>query len=241
MTLEEFSNGFDTLVNSYRRFRSFDNQEASDSIEFDEYEKSLYLTKAQEELVLSLYNGRNPYGDSFESTEEMRRHLDARVKHQGKQPFIPTGINPLETTSVFFQLPEDVWFIVFEEVRLRNDIDGCKAGTKIGVVPVRHDEYNRIKKNPFRGANERRALRLDAKDNVVEIVCDYPIDRYFFRYIKKLNPIVLENLPNGLTVNKKNTATDCELHEALHQRILELAVMMGLRSKGYQYRREKEE
>ena len=142
---------------------------------------------------------------------------------------------------MFFQLPEDVWFIVFEEVRLRNDIDGCKAGTKIGVVPVRHDEYNRIKKNPFRGANERRALRLDAKDNVVEIVCDYPIDRYFFRYIKKLNPIVLENLPNGLTVNKKNTATDCELHEALHQRILELAVMMGLRSKGYQYRREKEE
>ena len=51
MTLEEFSNGFDTLVNSYRRFKDFDKQEMLDSIEFDEYEKSFYLTKAQEEVV----------------------------------------------------------------------------------------------------------------------------------------------------------------------------------------------
>ena len=39
MTTEEFSNEFDTLVSSYRRFKDFDNKEALDSLEFDEYEK----------------------------------------------------------------------------------------------------------------------------------------------------------------------------------------------------------
>ena len=61
MKREEFSNGFDVLVNSYKRFKDFDKQEFLDSIEFNEYEKSLFLTKAQEELVSSLYNGKNPY------------------------------------------------------------------------------------------------------------------------------------------------------------------------------------
>jgi hypothetical protein len=237
------------LVNSYRRFRSFDNQEASDSIEFDEYEKSLYLTKAQEELVLSLYNGKNPYGDSYESTEEMRRYLDSLVKSEGLYAIIPleiSEIHRLRTDSVFFELPKECWFIVFEEVRLKDTIDNCKAGTLMDVVPVRHDDYHRIKKNPFRGPNERRALRLDAKGRVVEIICNYPIEKYFIRYIERPKPIILEKLPNSLTIGKTTEfngggPSDCELHEALHQRILELAVMMGLRSKGYQYRREKEE
>ena len=69
MTVSEFSNQFDVLVSSYTRFRDFDDREPRDTIEFDEYEKSLYLTKAQEELVLSLYNGRNSSALSFEETE----------------------------------------------------------------------------------------------------------------------------------------------------------------------------
>ena len=44
MTAEEFSNEFDTLVSSYRRFKDFDNKEGLDSlpkliIDFIEYLK----------------------------------------------------------------------------------------------------------------------------------------------------------------------------------------------------------
>jgi hypothetical protein len=46
MTIEEFSENFDTLVSSYRRFKAFDGKEILDSIEFNEYEKSVFLTKA---------------------------------------------------------------------------------------------------------------------------------------------------------------------------------------------------
>ena len=52
MTTEEFSNEFDTLLNSYG--------ENPSTIELDEYEKSVFLTKAQEEIVIDLYSGKNP-------------------------------------------------------------------------------------------------------------------------------------------------------------------------------------
>ena len=49
-------------------------------LEFDEYEKSVFLTKAQEELVISIYDGKNLSGESFENTEEARRSLSSLVK-----------------------------------------------------------------------------------------------------------------------------------------------------------------
>ena len=75
MTNKEFSNEFDTLVASYRRFKNFDDRENLDSIEFDEYEKSVFLTQAQEDLVKSYYSGKNPFRESFEANESLRRGL----------------------------------------------------------------------------------------------------------------------------------------------------------------------
>ena len=235
MTRKDFSNGFDTLVNSYRRFRSFDSQEPLDSIEFDEYEKSLFLTKAQEEIVIELYTGKNPYGDSFELTEELRRYLADLIEEATKTPITGSEGKPIGVAgskSQFFTLPEDLWFITYEAATLSSTDDNCINGSTIEVVPITQDEYHRVKKNPFRGTTRRRALRLDLADGVIEVVCDHPISSYYVRYLKKLAPIVLEALPNNLTVNGENGPKDCELHEALHHRILERAVLRGLQSKG---------
>ena len=81
MTTEEFSNEFDTLLNSYALSPNKYGMESSPlTIELDEYEKSVFLTKAQEDIVISLYNGKNPTGDSSEKTEEIRRYLSDLVK-----------------------------------------------------------------------------------------------------------------------------------------------------------------
>ena len=81
MTTEEFSNEFDTLLNSYAISPDKYGMENSPlTIELDEYEKSVFLTKAQEDIIISLYNGKNPVGDSFEKTEEIRRYLSDLVK-----------------------------------------------------------------------------------------------------------------------------------------------------------------
>lgn len=241
MTLEEFSNGFDALVNSYRRFRGFDRQEALDSIEFNEYEKSVFLTKAQEELVISLYNGKNPYGDSFESTEEQRRYLSQLVLDANLEPITTNSGYPLgvESSSKFFTLPDDLWFIIYEGIKVSDK--SCDSTSTMEVCPVTHDEYHRVRNNPFRGTTEKRALRLDLADGVTEVVCKYNVQYYYIRYMRKPNPIILVNLPNRLTIEGSDTRTSCELHEALHERILELAVREALQSKGISYRTDNQE
>lgn len=231
MTTQEFSDAFDTLVSSYRRFKDFDNKEVLDSIEFNEYEKSYFLTKAQDELVIALYNGRNVSGESFESTEELRRYLSNLVKEARLQPITNTSglVIGIGSNSKFFTLPQDLWYITYEAV----DIDGarCSALSPMDVYPVTQDDYNKTKRNPFRGANDRRALRLDLSDGVIEIVCKYIVKDYYVRYLRKPKPIVLVNMPNNLTIDGVGKKSECELHEALHQRILERAVTEALQSK----------
>jgi hypothetical protein len=46
MTTIEFSNMFDTLLNSYRDIKSFGATSSMASLELDEYEKSILLTQA---------------------------------------------------------------------------------------------------------------------------------------------------------------------------------------------------
>jgi hypothetical protein len=232
MTNEEFSNGFDILVNSYRRFKDFDKQESLDSIEFNEYEKSVYLTKAQEELVVNFYNGKNPYGDSFESTEEMRRYLDALVKTK-----VFTMADALESTgvsahSVLFQLPDDLAFITMEQITYDDEKLGCYNGSTADVYPVTQDEYSRVKDNPFRGPTKYKAIRLDSGNKTVELVLKYAIKEYLIRYLSKPEPIILETLPDGLTIEGASEQTECKLNSILHHTILERAVQMALQSKG---------
>ncbi len=233
MTIDEFSNSFDTLLNSYALISNFGEETSKQTITLDEYEKSVLLTKAQEEIVLSLYNSKNPYGEAFEGTEELRRYLSNLITEKSLKPITNTSGTPLglESKSKFFTLPEDLWFITLESVVIDNS--KCDAETIMKVYPVKQDEYQAIRDNPFRGANDRRALRLDLSEGNVEIICKYMITIYYIRYIKKIPPIILEDLPNDLTIEGKSEASNCILHEALHQKILDRAVQLALQSRGY--------
>lgn len=240
MTTEEFSNAFDTLLSSHTINATFGEGFSKGEVVLDEYEKSLFLTKAQEYLVISLYNGKNSSGDSFESTEELRRYLANIVAEATLSPDTTSDMKPIgiESRSRFFTLPTDLWFITYESVSTEGT--GCSKKDNMRVYPVRQDEYQIIKDNPFRGVNSRRALRLDLADGVVEIISNLNVSKYYIRYIKKLTPIILTDLPEGLTIGNDtintiegNKETNCMLHEALHQKILELAVRMALQSRGY--------
>lgn len=230
MTTQEFSNEFDTLVNSYSRYKDFDDKENLDSIEFNEYEKSIYLTQGQEQIIKELYNGKNSYLDSFEKTEEIRRYLSNLLKTEIiTLPVQTTGA--LSPNSVFYTIPAEVWYIVYEQVKFDDETLDCLNGSTGGIVPVTLDEYYRVSRNPFRGPSKNRVLRLDSNTNKVELISKYKISEYLVRYISRPTPIVLENLPNGLTINQVNIKTECSLHEALHRYILERAVEEALKSK----------
>lgn len=238
MTLQDFSNNFDVLLNSYATVAGFGSADNPGSIELDEFEKSQFLTKAQEEIVVSLYNGKNPYGEGFEQTEELRRYLANLVEEAELNPIATSNGKPLgvSSRSKFFTLPEDLWFITYESVKLENA--KCENMSTQDVYPVRQDEYHKIKRNPFRGANERRALRLDLSEGNIEIVSKYEVIKYYLRYLRKIKPILLVPLADGLDLEGYTTPQECEVHESLHQRILELAVRMALQSRGYNIKQD---
>lgn len=232
MTIPEFSNTFDTLLNSYGTQAQFGEQVSKRQIALDEYEKSLYLTKAQEEVVVNFYNGKNPYGDSFESTEEMRRYLESLVKtkvYSTEEQVSGTGVS---NNSVFYKLPNDVAFITMEQVTYNDESLGCYNGSIATVYPVTQDEYSRIKNNPFRGPTKYKVVRLDSGENTVELVSKYKIEEYLLRYLSKPKPIILETLPNDLTIEGVSEKTECTLHPILHDTILERAVQIALQAKG---------
>lgn len=235
MTTEEFSDAFDTLVNSAANVDNFGSIDST--LKFDEYEKSYFLTKAQEEVIRELYTGKNRFGESFEKTEELRRLLNNLIVTH-KQPLSEENYNDLALTDKSYLVPifDDVMYIIYEAVRLKDDSLGCYSGTVINVQPITHDEYNKIKDNPFRGPTRYKALRLDTNDdqptNCVEIISKYSCDEYIVRYLKKLNPIILVNLDDSnVSIDGETKKHDCELNSILHEYILERAVDMALRTK----------
>ena len=232
MTVTEFSNEFDVLIDSYKRFKDFDNKENLDSLDFNEYEKSVFLTRAQEDIVTSFYNGLNYTQESFENSEETRRYLDVLVKTVKTSTLTTNPNSTLSVNSVLAALPSnDVWYIIYESVDLEDSNLKCNSVHGVSVIPTKHDNLQRILKNPFKRPNERRVLRLDLTGNVVELISKYTISNYTLRYISKPEPIILTNLPNNLTINDVGTKNECKLNPAIHRMILEKAVQFALISK----------
>lgn len=226
MTTQEFSNQFDTLTNAH-----FLNGESgkADIYAFDEYEKSLFLTEAQEEIIIELYSGKNPFIEGFEKTEEIRRYLGSLVKTITLTE--PTeDIPKLTDNSVFFNLPEDILFITYEAAKLNDSSLGCLNDKFVRVIPVTQDDFHKALKNPFKGPSKNKVLRLDVENNTVELISEYNISQYLVRYLKRPNPIILVDLQD-LSINGINSVTECDLNPIIHRTILERAVQKAISSR----------
>lgn len=213
MTNPEFSIEFDILYN---------NISSNKAPGLNEYEKSVFLTKAQEQIVTELYSGRNTTYNSFEETEELRRYLNSLVMTHNCQ--IPDGSpNHITSKSYSFVLPEDLLYITYEV---------CKNTSmrEFPVYPVSQDELSKIINNPFRGPSKHRVLRLDNGTNTVEIVSNEEIIMYNIRYIRKPNPIILIDLEDDLSINGISEESECELDSSLHRTILDRAVALALQT-----------
>ena len=218
MTCEEFSLEFDLLYNNIM---------SNKAPGLSEYEKSLFLTQAQESIVLDIYSGK--YGDSFERTEETTSYLNQLLKQRTYDSGEFTEGNKLDTRSVFITLPEDIWFKTGETATIMDDSYKCQVDglREVMVFPVTQDTLVRTKRSPFRGPNERRILRLDSGKNQVELISNYEIHSYTVRYLSRPEPIILKELPQGLTIGGKSSPQTCLLNTAIHKAILSKAVLIA--------------
>lgn len=202
MTLEELSNEFDVIINSY------DN---SQSLVFNEYEKSIYLTKAQEYIIKDLYR-------NYEGTEELNSYLKTLIKDK---------TYPIEdSTNIELDYPDNFLYILKEYANINTT---CKSNNIVDVLPITQDEYSEVVGNPFRGSKSK-VLRLE--ENKIKLITDLPIISYTMTYLSNPSPIILVDLPNGLTINNESKkSTTIETSESIHREILDKAVQLAIQSK----------
>ena len=225
MTCEEFSLEFDLLYNNIM---------SNKAPGLSGYEKSLFLTQAQESIVLDIYSGK--YGDSFERTEETKSYLNILIKQKEYEGIDRTDENSmksegdkLDTRSVFITLPEDLWLRTGETATIIDDSYKCHLNNlrEVTILPVTQDTFVRTKRSPFRGPNEKRILRLDSTNKQVELISNYEIHSYTIRYLSRPEPIILVQLPQGLTIGGKASPQTCLLNTAIHRAILSKAVLIA--------------
>ena len=194
----------------------------------DHYEISKYYTKAQPIVVDSIYA-------EYEKSEEARRKL-ANLVVTAKLPVVTVSDDEKlyhEYTTVY-QEPNDLRYIVNEQVKMNAKANVCVKNKVIDVQPVLHDELDDIIKNPYR-FNYHRALRLDTSNGIEILTKDKQVDYYKIRYIKNPEPIVLilsntEDSPNdyvdGVSFELTN-ASNGSLAPELHDRLAEVAAKLA--------------
>ena len=242
MTTQEFSNEFDLM---------YDNA-SGNAPGINLYEKSVFLTLAQEEIVKETYSGYTQSRVGFEGSERRRRQLSelvgdykttTRLSNFGGPGTILTAEQDSEqnliSSSQFFGLPDDLLYIVLESVTL-GGTNSCLNGKKIKVKPITHDEFQVDIDNPFKKPNLRKAWRMDltrygAAKQQAELFAIDTISEYHVRYVRKPKPIILADFEEdddisgmGLSIDGYNTRKDCELNTEVHRDILIRAVDLAV-------------
>lgn len=226
MTVQEFKNEFNIHYNAIAT-------QSAPSI--DDYELSVYLTKAQLEVIKNYYDpASNRKLKGFENSEKRRVDLKELVKEYNTNVKLSSD-SKINKDSKFFKIPDEVFLIVYEVATC--DINNC-GDSELTVIPKTYDEFNIQYDNPFKRPNKNKIWRLDMSkinnDKIVELITPYDIKNYKIRYIKYPKPIIVSNLSTtfpgeGLSINGFTNIQQCELDQEIHPEILDRAVELALR------------
>lgn len=216
MTTQEFSNEFDVLYNNI-----MSNQAPG----LDEYEKSVFLTKAQEEIIKNHFNPNgNKYKEGFDDSPKRQIDFSELIRVAEGVPIddVPT----LDKRAKLFNLPDDVFIIINESVETDSGV--------VQVLPINYSEYTRLMSKPYKRPMKYQAWRLISTSTaniIVELILNNTEDilQYKVRYVKRPVPIILTDLSeyDNVSINGKSSISDCELNPNIHQEILQRAVELA--------------
>ena len=224
MTTQEFSNQFDVLVNNYLQSLPFGS--LSGAVAFDEYEKSVFLTKAQEEIIKNYFSNKgNRYFKGFDDSAKRQADFSKLIIVAACEK--ASSVTKFGSDSnVVYKYPTDVMFVLNESATINSKI--------FDVVPIRYEEYSALMARPYHYPLKRQCWRLISSvkngtkyDTYVEVVTppNSTITKYSIRYVRKPGPIILEKLTNvNLSIDGKTDVSECEVDPVLHQDILQRAV-----------------
>ena len=222
MTNKEFSNEFDVLYNNI-----MSNQAPG----LDEYEKSVFLTKAQNEILKNYFNPKgNKYQEGFDGSP--KRQIDFSSLVRVAEPTIISSDSSyikMDDRSKLYTIPTDILFIVNETAKLTSG----SSSRYLSIVPISFEEYNRLMSKPYKCPLKNQGWRLLQYSNkgVAEvIVVGGTLSEYKIRYIKRPKPIILANLDetySNVSIDGETSVSECELDPILHPEILQRAVELA--------------
>jgi len=233
MELLEISDLIDTKLNTF-----------SGGLSVDEYEKSLYLTQAQ----LMVYNEML---SAFESSGDLSKEMEPFLKETILTTPVETRTGITIASSIFFILPADVRKLVYEEVELSSQSSALLNGKIAKVIFSKLSDVSRKLRCPFNEPNYEEVIRVSAQDNITvtpgvdplpDIITIDPvvellpptgaeIAQYRIKYLEKVPPIILEDLPDDLNIEGVSTATNSKYNSQRLNKIIDLAVTLILRDK----------
>jgi hypothetical protein len=172
MTAQALSSEFDLM---------WDNINSGSAPGVTEYEKSLFLTIAQEEVIKA-------HADNFDKSERSKRILEKLVKSYSiNTTSTDITVTLLDNTlSKLYVLPSDTWLILQES--------GIVNSKRINIKPINLDEFNTHYYNPFRKPSKRIAWRTEVVGSTgtkyVEILAETALSTYKNRYLMQPTPII---------------------------------------------------
>lgn len=194
------------------------------------YEKSIFLTKAQDEILKNYFNPKSKGNNTQEGFDgNAKRQIDFSMlttvastrSSRFSAPLFDTRSN---TKSVL--LPSDMMMVINEVA----EVDRNDERVLLQVAPVKFDEYSRLMSKPYKRPLKYQAWRLINSNtaNRADIVIG-PSDsmaKYTIRYIRRPKPIIVSDL-DGLTIEGDGSQSGCELDPILHEEILQRAVELA--------------
>ena len=230
MTIQEFSSEFDVQYN---------NIASNAAPGLDEYEKSVFLTKAQLEIVRNYFNPEsNKNKQGFDDSP--KRQIDFSSIIKTATPALYTGIyTQFDDRSKVYSLPSDLLYIINESAAVT-----ANGVTKnISIVPLTFNQYQYYMNKPYKQPLKNQGWRLilnaqndpilgqgDVIANVAEIIINpnYTLSQYKLRYVFRPSPIVLSSLVGtNLSIEGISMPSECQLDSSIHQEILQRAVELA--------------
>lgn len=222
MSAEEMDNMFDVLYN---------NITSNQAPGLNAYEKSVFLTKAQDEIIKNYFNPKskgNNTQEGFDGSAKRQVDFSTLIQTWSKESdFDESYFDPRDNTQSV-SLPVNVMFIINEMVTV---IRNTKP-VLLQVVPIKFDEYSRLMCKPYKRPLKYQAWRLTNNDtaNKADIIIgpSDTLSKYTIRYVKRPTPIVVADL-DGLTIDGDDTGKkkDCILDPILHEEIVQRAVELA--------------
>lgn len=158
MTTTEFSNQFDLL---------FNNISSNQAPGLNEYEKSVFLTKAQDEIVKNYFQAEsngNTIKKGFDDTAI--RQMDFSDLIMSKTLTEENEEPDVDPRALVYKISKDdrVYIIINESLYLMDNKDGkLKVNGIRQVIPIKYTEYMRLMSKPFKEPLKNMAWRIITK------------------------------------------------------------------------------